>query len=167
MPKALEVDWPAIQNEYFLNLLSMRQLAEKYDVNYHTLYRRAKKWAQQPESARAEEVKRRLVSEQSSLGERVTSENRDQLLEQAVSQDVADMNLGLRNARKALNLAHDVMELLDAGDVNPVAIKSLVDSSKTSIEIIRKIRGLDAVAEDDLSGMSIDELKEEIERLSE
>lgn len=167
MPKTLEVDWPAIQNEYFLNLLSVRELADKYGVKYHTLYKRAKNWARQPESVRAEEVKRRLVNEQSSLGERVTKENRDQLLEQAVSQDVEDMNLGLRNARKALNLAHEVMETINVNDVNPIAIKSLVDSSKTSIEIIRKIRGLDAAIEDDLSDMSIDDLKAEIERLSE
>lgn len=190
MPKTIpkdkkEIDWVAIQEEYFQNILNVAELARKYGVTYNAIYLKARRnnWPRRPKEERAKKVKDRLVEESLALGGRATEENREQMIEEAVSQDVADMNMGLRNARLALEMSFIGMESLrpaksdngeeceepEAESVNPIALKSYVDTTKNSVEIIRKIRGLDEKDADDNDGLEVasyDELVAELESLT-
>lgn len=162
--------WIAVQEEYFQNVLSVKELAEKYGLNPATISSRASRegWPRQPKQERAKRVKDRLVQDAMALGGTPSPDTREKMIEAAVSQDVADMNLGLRNARKALELSHTGMTMLEKDDegINPVALKSYMDSSKTSIEVIRRIRGLDEKdGESEMETMTYDDLKDEFESL--
>lgn len=164
--------WIAIQEEFFQNILTVKELSEKYGVKPTTISTRAsrEKWPRQPKQERAKKVKDRLVQDAMALGGTPSPETRDKMIEAAVSQDVEDMNLGLRNARLGLELSYQGMKMLEGMEesegINPIALKSYLDSTKGSIEVIRKIRGLDEKdGESELESLSYDDLKSEFESL--
>ncbi len=168
MPRLTEIEWEKIGGEYIANVLSIAEIARRHGVSSAAIHKRADRhdWTRLPKEERAKKVKDRLVEEAMALGGRTTEATRDEMIEAAVNQDIQDMNLGLRNARRALNIAHNMMDAVDNDDGNPIALKSLVDTTKQSIDVIRKIRGLDEKdAEDEVQALSYDELKAEIESI--
>lgn len=198
------VDWLQIELEYRANVLSAADLARKYKIKDSTLRQRAKRngWVREPKSDRAKEVQKRTaeqepaenkdnkkltvkkaeqVSEAVSIGRASEGVTVESLVEEAVDQDVKDMNLGLANARKALQKSGSLMDditvesMLEDGLAQEEVIfagarelKMLTEITKTSVEVIRKIRGLDEVEDttNDLSSYTEEQLKAELERLS-
>lgn len=190
--KRKDYDWIRIEEDYCAGILRVSEISRKYGAPATTICSRAKRnnWVRISAAIRAKRVKEEVtnsktkaVNQQMSVatdGKTVSidSSNVASIINQAIDQDVTDMNLGLENARKALSKASELMEDIviptedpaEADQVLRIAgreLKSLVEVTKISIETIRKIRGLDEKDEkdDDLSRKSIDELKAEIERL--
>lgn len=187
-------NWVDIEFEYRANVLTTAEIAKKYNVNDATLRTRARRkgWTRQPRAERAKQVAKRTkkltvqkadkVSEAVSIGRSSSGITVESLVDAAIDQDVSDMNLGLTNARKALIKAGELMDdayITDQAADSEVAqiikvqtqtreLKMLTEITKLSIEVIRKIRGLDEKEdpERDLSGWTSDQLRAELERLS-
>lgn len=184
MTRKTDHDWPAIEADYCAGVLRISEISRKHGAPETTIYSRAKrsKWVRLDPAIKAKRVRDEVANPKAKTVNQkmsVSAEGSDtvDIVNAAIDQDVQDMNLGLENARKALKKANTLMDDINIEAVEPgqedifikVAakdLKSLVDVTKTSIETIRKIRGLDDdQANDDLSGLSIEELRAEIEKL--
>lgn len=169
----------SMKEMYFQNIETLSDIARVHGVSVQALTNRIRReeWPRRPKSDHAEAVASKFeeklakekadrVKAQTSVG-LVTEENRAEMLEAAVNQDVEDMNLGLAAARSSLKKAHEMIEAIDVGDTQASHLKALCDSTRVSVDTIRKIRGLDEKEQDDeLSSMSIEQLKAELERIS-
>lgn len=187
--RTAHVNWQEVELDWRANVLTVAEIARKYNVKDSTVRNRAsrQKWVREPKSDRAQKVKKLTaqkadqVSEALSIGRASEGVTVESLVEEAVDQDVKDMNLGLSNARKALEKAGNLMEditvdaMLESGEPGTEVIfagarelKMLTEITKTSVDIIRKIRGLDEVEDptNDLSSYTEEQLKAELERLS-
>ena len=190
MPKSKLSDatWLKIQKLYEANIVSGVDIAKKYKTTTSTVRSYAKRhgWIKRSKSERAESVAKRLTSnkavqvgEAMSVGIATIDCSVESMVAAAVNQDVEDMNLGLINSRKALKKAGDLMDDIVIQSVEDPSqaeqfmkvaardLKSLVEVTKTSIETIRKIRGLDEAEENksDLSDWTTEQLRAEIDRI--
>lgn len=151
-------DWDAIEAEYIAGVLSNRKIAEKYGCSESGLRKKAKQegWMRDPAGKKAALVREKLV-----VGDTRGAAN--EIFRQAIEQDVADMNLGLENARKVLHKVSKMIPLSEDGR----ELKTLSEAVKINIELIRKIRGLDddVKKEDDLENWSESQLRAELDRL--
>ncbi len=85
----------------------------------------------------------------------------DQAIDEAVSQDIADMESGLYNARKALEVIGEYLDTqfdpnLDTGRLpDPRALQSLLTANGAAIDQIRRIRGLDVPQIDEMEAVKL------------
>jgi hypothetical protein len=84
-----------------------------------------------------------------------------QAIDEAVSQDIADMETGLYNARKALQVIGEYLETqfdpnMDTGRLpDPRALQSLLTANGAAIDQIRRIRGLDVPQIDEMEAVKL------------
>lgn len=135
----MAVDWIAVEVDYRSGSASNREIGTKHGTSESAIRRRAKKqgWTKGAAKAKRERVKAQMAG--------ASETDIVQGLETATNEDIADMELGLSNARKALgvvgsqlDLMSDNPKLADTGD-----LKRLTETNKINVEVIRKIRGLD------------------------
>ncbi len=151
-------DWDSIEVEYLAGIKSIRAIASEFDCNEASIRKKAKKegWIRNPTKAKREQVKARLAQctqEGTQTGTRKEVRTR---INEAVCQDVTDMNLVLSNARGALtNVSIALPDLMDMRE-----LKNAMDINKNAMETIRRIRGLDdektGSYEDDLEALAAD-----------
>lgn len=182
MSKKDDRDWLGIEADYCAGILRVAEIARKYSVAESTIRSRAlrSKWVRLDATVKAKRVREEIENHKARDGNVISIDGGKivEIVNEAIEQDVADMNLGLENARKALRKAGELMEGLSFEDIDPSLaglhlaatakdLKSLIDVTKVSIETIRHIRGLDETEdrEDDLSRYSADELMNEIKKL--
>jgi len=142
-------DWIAIEGLYRAGQMSLREIAKAHGTASSTIKSRAKKngWTQD-----AAETKRQIVSNRMSRVAQGVAQNAMCEIEAAATQDVEDMQLGLKGARAVLQAAVDSIGLqgvhvLDSGKVelvlDPKDLKTLSECIKLNVETIRTIRELD------------------------
>lgn len=164
---------------YFQNLMTVAEIGKRYNVSPQSVYSRIKReaWPRRPKSDHAKAVNDKIesaakqkaerVKAQTSVGAKITEANREEMINKAVDQDVQDMNMGLEAARSCLLKAKEMIDSIDVEEGQAPHLKSLCDATRVSVDTIRKIRGLDEKEqEDELGGMSIEQLKAELERIS-
>ena len=130
------VDWLAIEGHYRAGVRSLRDIAQEFGVPESTIRHRAKKltWIQD-----AAGTKRSMVSRMMAGVAQDVAQNTMRNIEDAAAQDVADMQLGLVGARKALTVSVAALDTV----TEPRDIKVLSECIKLNVETIRTIRELD------------------------
>jgi len=144
-------DWIAIEGLYRAGQMSLREIAKAHGTASSTIKSRAKRngWTQD-----AAETKRQIVSNRMSRVQVAQDVEHRTLceIEAAATQDVEDMQLGLKGARAVLQAAVDSIGLqgvhvLDSGKaelvLDPKDLKTLSECIKINVETIRTIRELD------------------------
>lgn len=135
----MAVDWVAVEVDYRSGSASNREIGAKHGTSESAIRRRVKKqgWTKGAAEAKRERVKAHFAG--------ASDTDITKGLNTATTDDVADMELGLSNARKALGVVGSQLDLMgenpklaDSGD-----LKRLTETNKINVEVIRKIRGLD------------------------
>ena len=140
-------DWVRIETEFRLGLKSNRQIASEHGINEITVRRRAKKynWIKDGAAAKRARVDAAMVTNNAdTLGVAAALDN-------SVAEDVADMNLGLENARLALRITYAALSKIAEGEDDAAVmtsldgrnLKVLSETNRHNIEVIRRIRSLD------------------------
>lgn len=159
-------EWERILAEAMTGYKSINSIAKAHGVPESTVRLRLKKASGADVSA---EIKRRRVRNAATLGVDTTHESMaraNQIIAEAVTQDVADMAKGVEASRQILERTMSMISGLS--DVRE--LKTAADTVKTTIETIRKIRGLDDENDAPGSGyerLSDAELIDELERLQQ
>lgn len=158
--KLRKCDWSEVEAEYLAGIDSIRKIASRHGIAEASIRRKAKEggWVRNPKGEKA-----RAVANSLATNGRKISGAAQSIIDEAVSQDVEDMNLGLASARLALRKIQDRINL----EPDDRGLKLLSETIRINIDTIRKIRGLDEKpdTDDDFSRYSEEELIEEIERL--
>lgn len=145
-------DWDSIEIDYLAGIKSIRAIASEFDCSEGAIRKKAKKegWIRNPTKAKREQVKAKLAQGT----QKCTQDDVRTKINNAINEDVIDMNLGLANARAVLmKCAARIPELDDVRD-----LKAVSEANKLNVELIRRIRGLDdektGSYEDDLEALA-------------
>lgn len=167
------IDWLSIETEYRKGLESNRKLGDRFGVSEASIRRRAKKygWVKDGSKVKRERVKAYFTGQPA-------PEHVDQpqavieAIEDAANDDIRDMDLGLDNARLALQMVNKTLRALKQDEqacrllmLDAKNLKQLTETNRLNIDTIRRIRGLDDPAEHD-AAMSESELDKRIAELS-
>ncbi|WP_018694425.1 hypothetical protein [Algicola sagamiensis] len=174
MAKAEPVDWLSVESEYRANRHSIRQIARDHGTSEGTIRRRAKKFGWLRDGTK---IKREMVKAHYA-GVPLTEDKEESVtiseaIEIAALDDIQDMDIGLRNARLALEIVNQTlqriqqtpatMEMLAFDAKN---LKVLTESNKYNVEVIRRIRGLDDPEQANTKDMSESEIDARIEEIA-
>lgn len=137
-----QADWLAIQGSYIAGQLPLRTIADRHGITEGAIRARAKKfgWVRN-----APETKRRIVAARMAGITQDVAQNALRNVENAASQDVADLERGMRIHRYCLLALEKAAETVD----EPREVKVIVDAAGIAIDSIRRIRGLDGSSSDD------------------
>lgn len=137
---ASATDWIEIEGRYRAGQQSIRSIALEFSVSEALVRKKAKRngWLRDPGGV----VRERVAAAFSGAGTQKGAQSAhcaQQSMEEAVTSAIDDMSLGMRNAQIALRRISEMMpNAEEARD-----IKTLSESNKLNIEVIRIIRGLD------------------------
>ncbi|RXJ70771.1 hypothetical protein CS022_22340 [Veronia nyctiphanis] len=145
------IDWLGVETEYRKGLESNRKIAKTYGISEAAIRRQAKKhgWVRDNGQVKRERVRAHFAGialpEVEDQPEAVV-----EAIEQAASDDIRDMDIGLDNARLALGLVNKTLRDLRANEqacrllmADAKNLKLLTETNRLNIDTIRKIRGLD------------------------
>lgn len=137
MKKPPKCDWEAVEVAYRVNTKSVRAIADEHGITEGTIRARAKRlgWARDPEGTKREIVRSAMAG----ITQDTTHCAIRATIETEAAQDVDDMNRGLSVARACLRNLQTMAETTEDARI----VKVIVDATKTAIETIRNIRGLD------------------------
>lgn len=181
MPK--KIDWVSIEGEYLAGVEPVTSIASRFGVSEGAIRKKAKQlgWVRDATRSKREKVKAKLANSVS-VTKRDESrplfppvmDVRDATIDEAVNQDVYDMNLVCSIARTVLGR---IKERLDTVPMTATAsddgeemegmtvreLKAISETTKLNMEIIRKVRGLDTEEgdyspEDELDAMDLDDV---------
>jgi len=150
---AKDVDWDSVEVQFRAGVRPLRAIAGDFDITEAAIRQRAKKhgWVRNPAS-----LKRERVNAQLAAGSQEASQETSQRVacevDREVQADVEDMERGVRVNRLILEKIEE--DLPKAKGFK--TYKAAAEASKTAIENIRRIRGLDAPM--DLGAMTDEQL---------
>lgn len=143
-------DWVAIEGEFRAGSDSLRTIADRHGITEGTIRARAKKYGWSRDAAK---TKRQIVASRMAGVTQDVTQAVMRNIEDAATEDVADMERGLRiNRLCLLNLETAAQE-----STEPREIKIIVEATGAAIESIRKIRGLDDPAAGNAPAPSLDD----------
>jgi len=125
--------------DYRAGILSVNAVAQKHGVPESSLRREAKRrgWTRASSEVRRQEVALALDGER--MANNLANQKVEEVLNEAMNQDVADMNRGLAVARKVLEKLLKVVDQVE----DPRDFKVVIEANRAAVETIRKIRSLD------------------------
>jgi len=137
------IDWISIEGEYRADISSLREIGAKYGITEGAIRKRAKRdgWLRDPEG-----VKRQMVRAALTCGTRAGTQYATDIIAEEAEQDVEDMRAGLGVARRCIRKLAEMVELA----IEPKDIKVIAEANRIAVETIRRIRGLDDVANTDI-----------------
>lgn len=148
---AKAVDWLGVETDYRMGQKSLRKIAADHGTSEGTVRRKAKQfgWVRDGSLVKREKVKAHFAGkpppEVANKPEAVLA-----AIEEAVGEDIHDMNLGLDNARRALLIVNATLKALAEDDqaarllmVDARNLKTLTETNRYNVDVIRRIRGLD------------------------
>lgn len=145
----MSVDWLAVEGAYRMGQMSLRAMGTEFGTSEGTIRRIAKKngWVQD-----LPKTKRRIVADALAGVTRDSTQSVMRQVEDAASQDIADMRLGMKGARAILQSAVDSISLQGMHEtvdgkrleliIEPKDLKILSECIKINIDTLRTIRGL-------------------------
>jgi hypothetical protein len=175
MARKSKQEWKEIEAAYVSGCFSLRNIADAHGVTEGAIRQQAKKqgWIKDA-TAEKRALVRRAMSGASA------AENAREIVESEAQKDVDDMNRGIAIARNcliklealsSLPVVQDWMADAEPALLEklksslPKDLKAMIDAAAAAVNTIRKIRGLDE-EDKDTGAMSLNDLKEEIARLS-
>lgn len=135
-------DWEIIEGVYKAGARSLRDIAQEYGTSEAGIRRRAKKYGWVRDAVK---TVRQIVNDKMAAGIMAHNETQDavrRLMDDAIKAGVADMEMGISNARMILlriNNSLSIPELV----LEPRDLKILCEANASAIETIRRIRQLD------------------------
>ncbi|USH01096.1 hypothetical protein K6Q96_09090 [Grimontia kaedaensis] len=145
------IDWLSIETEFRKGIESNRKIGDRFGVSEASIRRRAKKygWVRDGATIKRERVKAHFAgkAEPDIVGQpKAVAE----AIMEAADEDIRDMDMGLQNARLALQLVNKTLRTIKMDErsirmlmLDAKNLKLLTDTNRTNIDIIRRIRGLD------------------------
>ncbi|WP_211633384.1 hypothetical protein [Paraburkholderia nemoris] len=140
-----DIDWVAIEAAYRAGVEPVTAIAAKHGISHTAINKRAKAhgWVRNPGTAKRAIVDAHFSGAKQVSGDKVSPQVSGLTIETiqgAASEDIADMERGLRIHRHCLiNLEVSAEKASD-----PKEIKIIVEAASLAVAAIRKIRGLDA-----------------------
>lgn len=133
-------DWLTIEGLVRAGQRSIRSIASEFDVSESLIRKKAKRagWARDPSGV----VRERVAAAMAGAGAQEDARGAhcaQQAMAAAATSAIDDMNLGLSNAQLALQRVSEMLPKVD----EPRDVKTLSETNKLNIEVIRTIRGLD------------------------
>ena len=141
---ARNIDWLSIEGAYRAGIMSLRAIADAFGGSPSGILKKAKQngWTQDPTGMKREIVKS-LIAGISSGAQGSAQECTKAIIYAEADKDAQYMGDCLGVAVKAVGKLNTMID--DASE--PRDIKIIVDANKSAMETIRKIRGLDDVAD--------------------
>lgn len=142
-----EPDWNIIEGVYKAGEKSLRCIAAEYGTSEAAIRRRAKKYGWVRDAIG---TVRKIVNEQMASGITQAQYNvKDpvrELMDEAIKAGVADMELGIGNARLIMQRVRQSLSVPEGETLEPRDLKVLCEANAGAIETIRRIRQLDEPA---------------------
>lgn len=131
-------DWLIIETEYRAGIRSLRDIASDQGISEGAIRKRAKKsgWVRDATKTVRETVKAHIAGAGTQAGTHWALRT---AIDQAAQSGIADMEMGLANARRVLGRVSELLEAIE----KPADLKTLNDANAGAIETIRRIRQLD------------------------
>ena len=129
----MAVDWLSIRAEYISTRISTRDLAQKHEVSYSTLRKRAEKeqWSKERESQRRK------------ISAKVALKTAEALSSQTASATVKMLAIN----DKLINLLSKTVDALEKGKPNPYKVKVIVSAQKDLAGVLKATIGGDIEAD--------------------
>ena len=141
MAAKTKANWVAIEGLYRIGDRALRDIGDEYYITESAIRKRAKRkgWARDASATKREIVRQAMSGTQDVLRGPQGAQDIQEAIEEAATQDIGDMQRGLRIQR------HCLMSLEQAAEVVTDAreVKIIVEAAGSAIDSIRRIRGLD------------------------
>lgn len=134
-------DWIAIEGLYKSGDRSLRAIAEDHGIAEATIRARAKKngWVRDAVGT----VRRQVNDHIAGVAQGVAQDAVRKMMNDAAQSGIADMEMGLSNARKVLWRIHLALSVSEEEFIANKELKILNEANAGAIETIRRIRQLD------------------------
>ena len=136
-------DWLQIEGEYRANSRALRAIAADHGISEGAIRKKAKKlgWSRDPAGTMRERVKAHFAG----ASTQTAPEYAARVLDEIATQTINHLELAERNAVRILQ--HVDIYLSRPNPIEPKDLKTLNDANAGALDTIRRIRSLDAPAE--------------------
>lgn len=137
-------DWLVIEVAYRAGFPSVRKIAQEHGITEAAIRKKAKKegWLRDPEGTKRQLVRAAMAgggSQKGSQSGTQTDKEVREAIESEAGMDIVDMHNGLVAARQCIRKLRLMIEKAN----DPRDVKIIAEANRISIDIIRRIRGLD------------------------
>ena len=142
---ARNIDWLSIEGAYRAGIMPLRDIGEAYSVSEAAIRKKAKQndWLRDPTGTKREIVKGLIAGITTGSTQQSAQEYAKRTIYAEADKDAEYMGDCLGVAVKAVGKLNTMID--EASE--PKDIKIIVDANKSAMETIRRIRGLDDVAD--------------------